>query len=341
MSVVPPLSGPPLYRYIPGVGKVGTTQNGPQGPTGSTGPAGAVSNTGATGATGPTGSAGFQNYTGPTGSIMFYNGISVTGRSDFSLTGSTLQIPGNLIPSLNNTYSLGATGARWKEVLIGPGSINISGPSGFTGTATIGTDAAGLIYTESGIATPKIVVGPSQLTPQAVGGWQIGPTGTQGTSGYALIAQEVQTNGSGPTGPIYQLAPYPSISIPSAFATTNTPSTLATGPTGTQLADTTITTTQTGYIWSTSSVELKNMDSAKEHDVYVYQIVNGFTSDGVTTTLQKKVNNGTFQQITVSSRTGSRISPGTHAIQVYAYTLDSTNNVSAIHRDSFAMGHLS
>jgi hypothetical protein len=53
MSVVPPLSGPPLYRYIPGVGKVGTTQNGPTGPTGSTGPVGAASNTGATGATGP------------------------------------------------------------------------------------------------------------------------------------------------------------------------------------------------------------------------------------------------------------------------------------------------
>jgi hypothetical protein len=46
MSVVPPLTGPPLYRYIPGVGKVGTTQNGPTGPTG---PAGTASATGATG----------------------------------------------------------------------------------------------------------------------------------------------------------------------------------------------------------------------------------------------------------------------------------------------------
>jgi hypothetical protein len=40
MSVVPPLSGPPLYRYVPGIGRVGTTQNGP---TGATGPAGAAS----------------------------------------------------------------------------------------------------------------------------------------------------------------------------------------------------------------------------------------------------------------------------------------------------------
>lgn len=58
MSVVPPLSGPPLYRYIPGVGKVGTTQNGPTGATGPTGPQGSAANTGATGPTGsqpPTG----------------------------------------------------------------------------------------------------------------------------------------------------------------------------------------------------------------------------------------------------------------------------------------------
>jgi hypothetical protein len=49
MSVVPPLTGPPLYRYIPGVGKVGTTQNGPTGPTGAQGTPGTASETGATG----------------------------------------------------------------------------------------------------------------------------------------------------------------------------------------------------------------------------------------------------------------------------------------------------
>jgi hypothetical protein len=63
MSVVPPLSGPPLYRYIPGVGKVGTTQNGPTGPQGPQGIPGTSTTTGATGATGPTGP------TGPTGSV--------------------------------------------------------------------------------------------------------------------------------------------------------------------------------------------------------------------------------------------------------------------------------
>ena len=52
MSTIPSLSGPPLYRYIPGVGKVSAAVNGPTGPTG---PAGTAANTGATGATGPAG----------------------------------------------------------------------------------------------------------------------------------------------------------------------------------------------------------------------------------------------------------------------------------------------
>jgi len=68
MSVVPPLSGPPLYRYIPGVGKVGTTQNGPPGPTGPQGIPGTFTGKGDTGDTGPT---GFTGPTGPTGATGF------------------------------------------------------------------------------------------------------------------------------------------------------------------------------------------------------------------------------------------------------------------------------
>lgn len=45
MSIVPPLSGPPLFRYVPGVGKLATTQLGLQGPTGAAGAAGPTGNT--------------------------------------------------------------------------------------------------------------------------------------------------------------------------------------------------------------------------------------------------------------------------------------------------------
>jgi len=53
MSTIPPLTGPPLYRYIPGVGKVSAAVNGPTGPQGPQGIPGTASGTGATGATGP------------------------------------------------------------------------------------------------------------------------------------------------------------------------------------------------------------------------------------------------------------------------------------------------
>jgi hypothetical protein len=69
MSTIPPLSGPPLYRYIPGVGKVSAAVDGPTGPRGPTGPSGEAANTGATGYTGPTGHTGNTGPTGPTGTI--------------------------------------------------------------------------------------------------------------------------------------------------------------------------------------------------------------------------------------------------------------------------------
>lgn len=82
-AVVPPLSGPPLYRYIPGVGKVGTTQNGPTGPQGPQGPAGVAANTGATGPTGYTGPLGTgpTGWTGPTGPTGWTGTTGTTGTT--------------------------------------------------------------------------------------------------------------------------------------------------------------------------------------------------------------------------------------------------------------------
>lgn len=164
-----------------------------------------------------------------------------------------------------------------------------------------------------------------------------GPTGSTGPQGIPGIASNTGATGpngnTGPTGPSFVL--------PSTFSTSSSTSALATGPTGTKLADTTITTSQTGYIWSTTSVELVNQDSSTSHDVVLYQIVNGFTSDGITTSIPRKSNNGTYQNITLSSRTPTPVNPGTYPVQVYGYTLNTTTNVSAIHRDTFAIAHLS
>ena len=78
----------------------------------------------------------------------------------------------NIIPSNNLEFSLGSTGARWKEIYMGPGTLNILGPDQ-SGNATLGADSNGIAYTKSGFATPFINIGPSQLIPNAVGGWNV------------------------------------------------------------------------------------------------------------------------------------------------------------------------
>ncbi len=168
---------------------------------------------GETGAPGPTGPAGGLTVVGSgTGSILLNNpnGSSSAYYNDTlkvlnNGAGNYLSIGGNLIPSTSLAYSIGSTGSRWADMFVGPGTINIAGPTGSAVSGTIGTDSQGIIYTESGLATPYINVGPSQLVPLASGGWRIGPTGVQGSPDYDLIAQENSINGSGPTGPIYSL----------------------------------------------------------------------------------------------------------------------------------------
>jgi hypothetical protein len=133
--------------------------------------------------------------------------LSATGPTGpAGLTGPNLHITGNLLPTQSNTYSLGGTGATWKEIYIGPGSINIAGPPGAANPATIGSDLQGIVYTEGGFATPFINIGPAIETTQAVGGWKIfgtGPTGAGFQAPTDLLAQ-INTP-SGPTGPVYSL----------------------------------------------------------------------------------------------------------------------------------------
>jgi hypothetical protein len=159
------------------------------------------------GTTGPTGTFHFS---GPTGAILYFDGTSVTGTADFTYTpgGTGMYIRGNIIPAQDNMYSLGATGLSWRSLHVGPGTIDISGPGNVIGT--IGTDQNGIVYTQSGFATPFINIGPAidTLDPGAIGGWVIGPTGLYGSDSYDLIAQlKLEELGMpvGLTGPTYSL----------------------------------------------------------------------------------------------------------------------------------------
>jgi hypothetical protein len=205
--------GPDIPSIIVGIKQIATDigMTGTTGSTGQTGPLG----TGPTGPTGPmgvTGPTGAFSFTGPTGAILFYNGGQVTGCTGLIYIpgGTGMIIEGNIIPSKNNTYDLGVTGMVWKSINIGPGTLNITGPEGSDVVASLGADQNGIIYAESGFATPFINIGPSidPLDPDAIGGWVIGPTGTLGQPNYDLIIQQKLPGEGVPAGlfgPIYSL----------------------------------------------------------------------------------------------------------------------------------------
>ena len=140
---------------------------------------------------------------------------------------SNISISGNIIPSASIQYSIGNSENRWKDIFIGPGTINISGPVGSTAVATIGSNEVGILYSEFGFATPFINVGPAinPLSPVGIaGGWYISATGPSLTTINDLTAQ-LTTESGGLTGSIYSL-----IYGNTAFGPTG--KTGPTGPTG-------------------------------------------------------------------------------------------------------------
>ena len=166
--MVPPLSGPPLYRYIPGVGKVGTTQNGPTGPTGPQGIPGTAVGTGATGPTGPLGTGP----TGPTGAAS-----TVTGPTGFTgFTGST----GPTGP----TGSTGFTGPAG-TVLLG-NILRVDAVNGNDSTASVG----GSPYLTIGAAVSAATSG---KTIWVLPGTYTLASGITLPSGVALRGMNVQT----------------------------------------------------------------------------------------------------------------------------------------------------
>jgi hypothetical protein len=119
-----------------------------------------------------------------------------------------LDISGNLVPTVSNTFTLGYTGSRWKEIFIGPGSLNIAGPTASAIPATIGSNLSGIAYSQFGFASPFLNLGPV-IDPFAplgtVGGWNIFGTGPTGEYFTDLRAQLINTGGSGFFGPSYSL----------------------------------------------------------------------------------------------------------------------------------------
>ena len=59
------------------------------------------------------------------------NAAYSTANTKFNSSGGTISgnviVTGNVTPTTDNVYSLGSVGSRWKDLFVGPGSINIDG----------------------------------------------------------------------------------------------------------------------------------------------------------------------------------------------------------------------
>ena len=192
--------GPRGYTGPTGESVTGPTGRGCRGPTGPSG--------GPTGETGSTGPAGNISVLGPgTGAVLLNGQDGVYYSRILTSNDTELDISGNLVPTVSNTFTLGYTGSRWKEIFIGPGSLNIAGPTGSV-PATIGSNLSGIAYSQFGFAAPFLNLGPV-IDPFAplgtVGGWNIFGTGPTGEYFTDLRAQLINTGGSGFFGPSYSL----------------------------------------------------------------------------------------------------------------------------------------
>ena len=91
-----------------------------KGAAGATGSSGSTGSTGATGATGATGEKGEKGDTGASGSTGATGPQGPAGICD---TTNLLSVNGDLVPAIDNTYSLGTIDKRWKSLQLGPGTL--------------------------------------------------------------------------------------------------------------------------------------------------------------------------------------------------------------------------
>jgi hypothetical protein len=122
-----------------------------------------------------------------------------------------LQVNGDLLPSSANTYSLGNQTEYWRNLYIGPGTITLQNSKQEEGF--IGLNDNGILYTDHGLASPFISIGPIQTDVVGkVGGWRLYTEEDASLNSLTLKAQANSIDGTyGTTGPVYTLIPGPSL----------------------------------------------------------------------------------------------------------------------------------
>jgi hypothetical protein len=163
-------------------------------PTISAGKDGAPGKDGADGQSGSTGATGATGLQGPAGPCSYVLDLAL--------------IDGNLVPSQDNTYSLGSAQLRWKDLQLGPGTLYIEDQ--LTGSQVGVTVIDGALLLDG---ADSLRIGNIRLTPkgiESIASDEDIEIGNLGDTGYILMARglkfpdgTVQTTATlrGPTGP--------------------------------------------------------------------------------------------------------------------------------------------
>lgn len=176
-------------------GEAGTP--GTAGQDGTSGEAGAEGEAGTDGSTGPTGAPGATGSTGSTGPAG-----PCTNVLDLEL------INGNLVPAVDNVYSLGSADFRWKGLQIGPGTLYIEDVA--TGEQVAITVNDGTLLMDG---AENLRIGNIRLTStglESILSSQDITIGNLGDTGYVVLARGLKfpdgtvqstAGGAGATGP--------------------------------------------------------------------------------------------------------------------------------------------
>ena len=96
------------------------------------------------------------NKTGTGGNLLK---LQTSGTDVLSLaTAGTMTLTGNFLPGTDNTYALGSTSARWKDLFLGPASLHISSTTGTSGVGANYVDGT-LGYSSNALTLATAVTG--------------------------------------------------------------------------------------------------------------------------------------------------------------------------------------
>ncbi len=128
---------------------------------------------------------------------------STTLTTEPGPTGDTVHVNGNIIPTKDDYYSLGTPIHRWKDLNVGPGTVNFIGDivDGTPQYGGVGLGKDGVVFTPLGFSTTFTAFSKQTTINNPIGptgriGWKVYPVGNLYDNTFDLVAQVYAATGS-------------------------------------------------------------------------------------------------------------------------------------------------